>query len=144
MQRLNRMLPSIAIVSCFIILSSCAQIRKVTYPSDFVYLDDSQVKTSMLRISLAMRNIDNLLLREPDISVEKQRRILESLNTIDAITDTLSVAERDTNHLLIERYMQEFKQNINNAIYSAKAEPPNFYAAAQLSANCIGCHRYRN
>ena len=126
------------------LVAGCAQIRKVTYPSDFVYLDHTLVQTTMLRISLAMRSVDETLMRGDPLSNADQQRIKQRLSTIDELSDRLATGSLETNHLVIDEHIDDFKREVRNAIRTANASPPNFYAAGRLSANCNGCHRYRN
>jgi len=126
------------------LITGCAQIRKVTYPSDFVYLDHSLVQTTMLRISLAMRSVDQTLMRGEPLNDADQQLIKQRLSTIDELSDGLATGTLVTNHLVIDDHIDDFKREVRNAIRTANASPPNFYAASRLSANCNGCHRYRN
>jgi hypothetical protein len=126
------------------LITGCAQIRKLTYPSDFVYLDHSLVQTSMLRISLAMRVVDETLMRGEPLNESDQQRVKKALSTIDEVTDRLATGNLVTNHLVIDEHIDDFKREVRNAIRTANSTPPNFYAATRLSANCVGCHRYRN
>ena len=127
-----------------VMLSGCAQVRKVTYPDDFVYLDHSLVKTAMLRMSLAIRGIDKIMAQEEPLSFDNQQRVRQLLSTIDEVTDSLGSGNMVTNHLLIDEHIDEFKSEVRNAVRTANATPPSFYAAGRLSGNCVGCHRYRN
>ena len=126
------------------LITGCAQIRRLTYPSDFVYLDHSLVQTSMLRISLAMRVVDETLMRGEPLIESDQQRVKQALSTIDEVTDRLATGNLVTNHLVIDEHIDDFKREVRNAIRTASSTPPIFYAAGRLSANCIGCHRYRN
>ena len=126
------------------LITGCAQIRKVTYPSNFVYLDHSLVQTTMLRISLAMRSVDETLMGGEPISDADQQLIKQRLSAIDELSDKLATGSLVTNHLVIDDHIDDFKREVRNAIRTANASPPNFYAAGRLSTNCNGCHRYRN
>ena len=98
----------------------------------------------MLRMSLALRRIDEILARQSLKAEVDQQRILESLNTIDQITESLDVGGHLTNHLLIDEYLVQFKVEVKNALQNASADHPQYYAASRLSAHCVGCHRFRN
>ncbi len=98
----------------------------------------------MLRMSLAMRRIDEMLASRSLTGKADQQGILESLNTIDEITDSLDVGGHLTNHLIFDKHLSEFKIEVRNALRMASAEPPQYYSASRLSANCVGCHRFRN
>jgi len=125
------------------LVTACTQIRQLTYPRDFVYLDQSLVQTAMLRLSLAIRNVDQIMIQGEPLSQANQQRVKDLLSTIDEVTDSLGPGNRVTNHLLIDSRIDEFKREIRNAIRTANSTPPSFFAAGRLSANCIGCHRYR-
>lgn len=84
-----------------------AQIRKVTYPRDFIYLEPQQIRGEMARLSMYMRQID-------------------------AITDHLGAGQILTNHFVIDHHIDGFKRDVNLAIVNASADPPNYYALGQL------------
>jgi len=135
---------SLRIVPVIILLAACTQIRQVTYPPDFVYLDQSLIKTAMLRLSLAIRRIDEILIQGEPQSAAKQLEVRQLLQTVDEVTDSLGPGNLTTNHLIIDTHIDDFKREIRNAIRTANSSPPSFYAAGRLSANCVGCHRYRS
>lgn len=134
----------ITVLLVCILITACAQVRKVTYPRDFVYLDQSLVQTAMLSMSLAIRNIDRIMIQGEPISLANQQRVRQLLANIDEVSDTLGPGNMVTNHLLIDEHIDDFKQEVRNAIRSANATPPSFYAAGRLSGHCLGCHQYRN
>ena len=144
MSKPNRVVSLVAVVLLSIVVTGCAQVRKLTYPDDFVYLDHSLIQTSMLRLSLAIRGVDEIMIQGEPLSQVNQRRVRDLLSTIDEITDSLGAGNAVTNHLVIDAHIDEFKREVRNAIRTAESTPPSFYAAGRLSSNCAGCHRYRN
>lgn len=144
MSKPNRVVSLVAVVLLSIVVTGCAQVRKLTYPDDFVYLDHSLIQTSMLRLSLAIRGVDEIMIQGEPLSQVNQRRVRDLLSTIDEITDSLGAGNAVTNHLVIDTHIDEFKREVRNAIRTAESTPPSFYAAGRLSSNCAGCHRYRN
>ncbi len=143
MQKTYRVVSIVILLLVSVLITGCAQVRKLTYPPDFVYLDHSLVQTSMLRLSLAIRGVDEIMVQGEPLSQTSQNRVKDLLSTIDEVTDLLGSGARITNHLLIDERIDEFKREVRNAIRAANSTPPGFYAAGRLSANCIGCHRYR-
>lgn len=133
---------SIALL-CAILVPGCAQIRKVTYPSDYVYLEHRQLQSKMALLSLYMRDLDRVLLDDSTVSVDQQQRVLALLNKIKAATDDLG-GNVTTNHRVIDEHIDQFKSDVNTAIADASANPPNYYALGRLSGSCTGCHRYRD
>jgi hypothetical protein len=67
---------------CAGLLAGCEQIRKATYPSDFVYLEQKQVRGEMALLSLYLRQLDQILLDDSTVSSEQQERILAILTKI--------------------------------------------------------------
>ena len=138
-----RLLSQVIVILTIIMLVSCATVRKVTYPPDFIYLESTQIRTSMLRMSLAMRRIDEVLAGQLPVDSTGQQRIVESLDIIDEITEQLDTGNSLTNHLLMDENLDHFRIEVRNAIRMVNAELPQYYAASRLSAHCVGCHRFR-
>lgn len=145
---------------CAGMVVGCAQIRKVTYPRDFVYLEKKQLRSKMALLSFYMRQLDEILLAESTVTIYQQQRILELLNEMKDLTYELGggVTPSDpdiddqtefgggvmTNHLVIDDHIDQFKSDVNNAIIDASANPPNYFALGRLTGSCIGCHKYRD
>ncbi len=125
------------------LLAACAQLRKVTYPPDFVYLERKQVVSRMASMSLYLRRIDEILADDTTISSAQQAEIIVMLNRIDDITDELGAGNVETNHLLVDEYIDAFKVDLNMAIRNASADPPNYFALGRLAGSCTACHRAR-
>jgi len=122
----------------------CAQIRKATYPSDFVYLERNQIRGEMAMLSLNMRKLDEIMLDNSTVSSEQQQRILAILNRLSETAETLGAGNVRTNHLVIDDHIDQFRSDVNDAIRHARANPPNYFALGRLSGSCVGCHKYRN
>ncbi len=128
---------------CTGLLAACAQIRKATYPSDFVYLERKQIRGEMALLSLYLRQLDQILLDGSTVSSEQQRRILAILSKIDASATTLGAGNVRTNHLVIDDHIDQFRNDVYTAIHNASASPPNYFALGRLSGSCVGCHKFR-
>jgi hypothetical protein len=127
-----------------ILVAGCAQIRKATYPSDFVYLEQKQITNEMALLGFYMRQLDQILLDDSTVSSEQQQRIIALLTKIDASTDKLGAGSVRTNHLVIDDHIDEFKNDVELAINNASADPPNYFALGRLAGSCVGCHKFRN
>jgi len=141
----DRKITRLGIISCVTagLLIGCAHIRKLTYPADFVYLEDKQVTGKMLLMSSYMRQIDEILLEDSTVSSAQQERIVNLLSSIDATVDSLGAGNVRTNHLLIDDHIDEFKTEVLVALRDARSDPPNYYALGRLSGGCVACHKYR-
>ena len=125
------------------LISGCAQIRKATYPSNFVYLDSQQVRGEMALLSLYMRQIDEMLADSTRISSEQQQQLIKTLVSMDEVTNRLAAGSVETNHLTIDDNIDRFKQDVNVALRDASSDPPNYFALGRLAGSCTACHRYR-
>ena len=125
------------------VVYGCAQIRKLTYPSEFVYLEQKEINSEMLLLSLYIRQLGEILASKNRISSEDQVRILEILSLINTTTDSLGAGSIDTNHLVIDDHIDQFKSNVIAAISAAKVKPPNYFVAGQISGSCVACHQFR-
>ena len=96
----------------------------------------------MALFSLYMRELDEILVDDSTVSSDQQQRVLGLLNKIKALTAELGGGVT-TNHLVIDEHIDQFKSDVNTAIYNARANPPNYFALGRLSGSCTGCHRYR-
>ncbi len=139
----NRLRLVLIALLCAGVVFGCAQIRKVTYPRDFVYLEQKQLRSKMALLSLHMRRLDEILLDDSTVSSDQQRRVVDLLNKINAVTAELGGGVT-TNHLVIDEHIDQFKMDVNNAIRNARADPPNYFALGRLTGSCVGCHKYRD
>ena len=128
---------------CVAVVFGCAQIRKVTYPNDYVYLERKQVRSKMALLSFYMRQLDEVLLDYSIVGGDQQQRILYLLNKVNDLTAEFGGGVT-TNHLAIDDHIEEFKIDVNTAIRGARGNPPNYFALGRLAGSCTSCHKYRN
>ena len=129
---------------CSILVIGCEQIRKTTYPQDFVYLEQKKITSEMVKLSLHMRQIEQILAEETTISSEQQAQIIKILVSIDDTANRLGAGSVRTNHLVLDDHIDDFKRDVTSALRDASADPPNYYALGRLAGSCVGCHKYRN
>ena len=127
---------------CVAVVFGCAQIRKVTYPDDYVYLEHKQLRSKMALLSFYMRQLDEVLQDYSIVGDDEQQRILYLLNKVNDLTAEFGGGVT-TNHLAIDDHIEQFKLNVNTAIHDASANPPNYFALGKLAGSCTSCHKYR-
>ena len=71
------------------LMFGCAQIRKATYPDDYVYLEKKQVSSKMALLNYYMIKIDEILLEDSTINSEQQARIEDILMSMGDTVDSL-------------------------------------------------------
>lgn len=124
-------------------VTSCTVVRKVTYPPDFVYLEDRQVVSAMADLNVDMWRIDDILANSETILPYQRDEIIQLLRHMEEVADRLGAGTTVTNHLLIDENIDLFKDDVRDARKYVQGEPPNYYLAGQLSGSCMACHRRR-
>ena len=135
--------PLLITLLCSVLLSGCNQVRKVTYPKDFVYLGQTEIKSKMALMSFYLRQIDEILLDDSEISSEQQRKIVGIVSKIEANVKSLGADGVRTNHLVIDDHIDQFKAEVTVALRDASASPPSYFALGRLSGSCLACHQHR-
>ena len=124
-------------------LHGCSQIRKVTYPPDYVYLEQKQVKTEMALLGFYVRQMNEILSQADEDVSQKQSQVLELLSLMDKTANSVSAGNKNTNHLFLDEHMDEFKSDLYAAIRAVRQNPPNYFFAGEISGSCIACHKFR-
>ena len=126
------------------LLFGCEQIRKVTYPDDYVYLEKKQVSSKMALLNYYMIKIDEILLENYTINSDQQDRIEGILISMGDTVDSLETSgDARTSHLVIDDHIGEFRSDLNLALANVRADPPNYFALGKLRGSCAACHQYR-
>lgn len=140
------------------VLSGCAEIRLLTYPSSFFWLDDEDVKSTMHEMYLSIYRLNSLL--EDDDTTESssqkkvvQEEIVDELLQLESLATRISVNASDgtnseeetsiSNHFVIDENINDFVQQVFKARLRAEADPPNYYSVGKLAGQCNSCHRKR-
>ncbi len=143
------------LLSLTLLLNGCAKIRLLTYPPEFTYLDSNITKGVMHEMAISLSTLDQLVHQAADNADggHYQPLILAQLQNIETLATSVSshstgktLAGDDrpmTNHLLIDEHIDDFIAQIMRAKLQTEAEPPNYYAAGQLTGSCNACHRMR-
>jgi hypothetical protein len=126
------------------LMFGCAQIRKVTYPDDYVYLDKKQVSSKMALLNYYMIKIDEILLEGSTINSDQQARIEKILISMgDTVNSLETSGDARTSHLVIDDHIGEFRSDLNLALNNVRSDPPNYFALGKLRGSCAACHQYR-
>lgn len=141
------------------VLAGCVQVRLFTYPGEFVWLEDEYVKGTMQEMATRMRNLQRLTEYSVQNISDSNRNLThqEIINELELLeefaisispkTSGISVSEFSelpaTNHLLIDRHIDDFISEIMRARTLAELAPSNYSGIGQLVGNCNACHRQR-
>jgi len=138
------------VLSLSIMLASChsqfaSKMRKVTYPPDFTYTEQGDLRTEMTQLAQQMVLLDTALVQGPGESAlagEAQRQaVLNSLREMERIAARLKAGNAGANHPFMQDFMQEFIVKVDKARGAASIDPPRYYYAGKVSGGCTNCHK---
>lgn len=128
---------------CVALVAGCAAVRKVTYPPDFVYLERSEITSSMSRLSADIWRIEDILGSSETVLPYEREEVISTLRDMKDVADKLGAGTVETNHPFIDQNIDPFRRDIELALEDVKKEPPDYYRAGRLSGRCLACHRLR-
>ncbi len=111
-----------------------------TYPPDMVYLGDAEVESAMLRLSKHIWSINDIFDSNEFMAGANRELIIGLLNQMEKEALTLGAGARQTNHLLIDEHIDEFRADVRRALRAVEEEPPSYYLVGRLSGSCLACH----
>lgn len=130
-------------LSVLLVTVGCAVVRKATYPPDFVYVERSEVKHAMSKLSVDVWRINDILADSETVLPYEREEIISILNNMDDVARDLGAGTIQTNHPFIDANIDSFRRDVVLALEEAKREPPGYYGAGRLSGRCLACHRLR-
>ncbi len=129
------------------------QIRLLTYPSEFIWLDEKDVKGTMHVMATRMNKLHSMVESSSEYIDDEQRKsnhldILNELTLLEELAISVSPqtsgvfladdqAISATNHLLLDENIDDFIGEVMKARLLAEDSPPNYYGVGQLVGNCI-------
>ena len=126
----------------------CAQIRELTYPKGFTYLEEKEVDALMQKMRGNIVRLDQLV-AEASISdasksdTVQQQKIIAELTALERIATRLSGDHTQTNHFVISDHIEQFITDIGKAKMFANMSPPRYYHAGKVAGSCMACHQFR-
>jgi len=130
----------LAIISGGII--SCAQIRQLTYPEEFTYLEKAQVKMLMQQMGQSVGRLGSLVANKA-ASETRQQQVLAELSELESITARLSGGYDQSNQMFIRDHIEQFITDVGTAKLFVKSDPPDYSKAEIISNSCQECHQWR-
>jgi archaellin len=124
-------------------IAGCAEVRKLTYRDDFVYLDKKEVESLMQNMSEAIGRLELLVSEASESDVEQQKKIVSELGKIERIAIRLSGGYKKTNQFFISEHMGDFISDVGSAKMMAGLSPPKYSKAKEISNSCQACHQHR-
>ena len=117
-----------------------AWLRRRTYPPDFNYITQEQLRSTMWQLAKQVRELQ-LLTRDPaSVNGRRREEIIKLLVAMERTTDELKAQGRPSNHPLIDANLGPLQRDITLAREGAQKNPPNYFLVGSLTGACIYCH----
>lgn len=137
-----RSITLLTIVTASIIVG-CAQIRELTYPQGFTYLEQKEVETLMRRMGESIGKLDQLVAETSPSDNGRQQQVITELNKLEVIATRLGGGYTQTNQFVIDDHIDGFISDIGTAKMFARLDPPNYYKVDNVVNACANCHQFR-
>lgn len=124
-------------------IAGCAQIRQLTYPEDFVYLENKEVESLMQNMGDSIERLNLLVTDVSDSDADQQQKIVAELDTIERLAIRLSGGHKQTNQFFIGDHIQKFISEVGTAKMFANSDPPKYNKAREINNSCQQCHQFR-
>lgn len=136
---------SIALLIVVVVVSiiGCAQIRKLTYPEDFTYLEKKEVEALMRRMGQSIGKLDQLVAEASPSDASQQQKIIAELNKVEGFATRLSGGHTQTNQFVISDHIEGFISDIGTAKMFARLNPPRYDKIAYVTSGCESCHQFQ-
>ncbi len=123
----------------------CAQIRKLTYPPDFVYLEKKDIHGLMRAMTDSIVRIDRLVAEDGTGAADatQQQKIIDELGKLESTAIRISGGFSETHHFVISDNIEQFIGDVSRAKVFASANPPNYYSTGKITGSCLACHQFR-
>lgn len=134
---------SIILILGALSIISCAQIRELTYPEDFTYLEKKEVDSLMKRMGESIGKLDQLVAEAEPSDTSQQQKIITELDILEVYATRLSGGHTQTNQFVIGDHIEGFISDIGTAKMFARMSPPKYYKVDNVTNGCAGCHQFR-
>lgn len=128
-----------ALVLLLLISVQCAQVRRLTYPPDFKYIESSQVRTTMGKMAQLVLHLQGLVQSGDFTAAAKQEQVQATLLSLERLMLSL---QGPTNHPYIDEHRDAFLHAVQAAENTVMQPQPDYNLAAGISQQCASCHRF--
>jgi hypothetical protein len=112
----------------------------VTYPPDFHYITQQEVRTTMGSLAVEIATLDALLGSEAVANSENRDAVIASLTRMRSLAGQLKKGAR-SNHPRIGANAPRLREDIESALDGARRLPvPDYYDAGRVVGSCNYCH----
>ncbi len=132
-------------VFSILLLSACnphmrAEIRKHTYPPEFTFITDKQLKSAMWQLAEHVKKLDEVILTTNGATAQERREIIQILSKMEEISMTLGREGWPGSHSTVSRNIMKFRTDLVSARRAIEIDPPSYYLAGTVYGACAHCH----
>lgn len=141
---MNRAAPFVLAALAVPLVAACAgSLRDYTYPPDFRYVTQREVRTAMDKMAVDLTQLDALLRDVPESGLTEADRqeVVALLTSLQAHAVSLKQPGQMSNHPSLGQSLDAFVGDIASARRAAQLDPPNYYLAGSVTNACIRCHQ---
>jgi len=121
----------------------CAEIRKLTYPENFTYIEEKEVENLMHKMNESIGRLDQLVAEASPSDTDQQEKIIAELSKLERIAIKLSGENKQTNQFVISDHIEGFTTDISTAKMFARLDPPKYHKVTHVVNACGECHQFR-
>lgn len=121
----------------------CAQIRELTYPQGFTYIEKKEVDALMHRMGESIGKLNQLVAEASPSDTIQQEIIIAELSKLEGIATRLSGGHTQTNQFVIGDHIEDFMTDIGTAKMFARLNPPRYDRVDNVTNACAECHQFR-
>jgi len=119
------------------------RVRTVTYPRDFHYITQQEIRTAMGELAHEIVMLEQQLSPRSEGDGVDQVGVVQILSRMDRVAASLKRREH-SNHPRIDAYAPRLRRDIERALVGARSDPPSYVAAGRVSGACSYCHAPRH
>jgi hypothetical protein len=116
-------------------------VRKVTYPPDFKYVSEQELRSHMDQLAFQLQLLDQALANSNTEQPMQQQEVLATLSDIERIGSKLQAGDAGSSHPFLEDFMGDFVSRVSQARNAASFDPPRYYLAGRVAGGCVNCHK---
>jgi hypothetical protein len=117
-----------------------SRLRRYTYPPDFNYIAEEQLRSTMWQLARDVRELDRTVRAPAPIEEPRRSEILKLLVSMEHATERLGQEGRRSNHPVIDEHLATLRRDIALARKQVENEPPNYVLVGLLPGACLYCH----
>ena len=125
------------------LLSSCTNnsgmFPQVADAPPFDYVDGEELRSRMHQLAFELQRLDSELSSNYAEDTPIQRSVVDSLDDIERIAQTLQSGDLTERHPFLTDDMDDFLSDVSRAKFDA--ERNRYYMAGRVSGACVTCHK---